>query len=968
MCYEQPSTVSALDIQRAFAELGFMIDEEYLRFDAFEGERMPELWIGGSPIRLHLDMVESAGEFSDEEKNLIKISAAQEWAVAATIVMLRCLAPAIVVWLRNGNVYNCPVENWIPAMKKQLSWITRAGMIGDYISIEVYKLRALVNVTARADEEAEWRDDISYRTTWACPKFQPLAERPFDAYVNVLKRSVKETVAAHIRAVAKEREIEDVDRWWQSRHHTTPSGSSSLRYTVVQQLKEDSRFSGTDRPNKKAVVENLDDDWMRQCLASFPINVARLSTKKEPGLKNRPLHANDDSSYAVEAYASVHMEKALAFNAMYGKQNPADVIEWMKWQDYSLKHDCYWVSADYWNFNVEHAKWELALLNLERAKGWLELGSEEVCYEKAWACLWMGESQFESYYRFPIRQNAFDVPDEMEGESYWVHNGLNSGSRNTLQDHDYMHRAYADGATETMLQVGESDNPLYLAFVGDDEDKLAEDEVKACVYIWALQTSGHNLQASKQEGGKRDSEEDIRNCHHPTHTFLQRKACGTELPVRPLAKILATLASGNWYTEPGVWFDSCITSVSDNWWECVTRGMPLQMAQKLAIAMLDRLMVVLPEQGIDDVRTKPLEWFSFIPEHPLWENANVERLPMPDITTKPQPHHSWPRKATDAWLKKQEHILKHLRATRVEEYTNYLLRETVGTSFHHFRQRTMRDEARAFWPERIRRKYEFADRPLQEKLEWHSFMQIAIGLSQERRPVDAEEQAARVGIDIYLLNLCGAEVDLYKFLKPEAWSRFSEIVVKQNIQSIVHNADTSIRAWISAAPYYIPSLHLPGKPKKRLERIRIIHAANGAGKTFICQRFRRIVDMDVPAYKYVGWVERLERSNQGVDNMSAEAQAALYHCQLHELDTIMTQWPLHIMQDACLKFKVEAKYYTYEVAEETRRERLTARGWTPERVEENISAQNEIARKYIAVADNRMSNWTELVSLVGYRL
>uniref|UniRef100_A0AAU6NDN4 RNA-directed RNA polymerase n=1 Tax=Rhizoctonia solani toti-like virus 1 TaxID=3095224 RepID=A0AAU6NDN4_9VIRU len=924
-------------------------------------ERPVEVWTGGSPIRIHLDMVRELGEFSPCEWNLIRISRSEEWCCATTIFFLRALPERVRQAVHNNGFYAVPLNEWIGVFKGQIDWVYRSCMLAGVRGNDIQMVRSIFSTATRDRGEADWFDDVRQRRSWCVPKYALCSDAPVADYLKRARSSLASTAREHVRAGFAGREMETMQEWWSSRHHTAPSGSSSLRAWAREELAGDQRLRGQDRPGKKAVVEVLDETWLWRTLCKRPETIARTSTKNEPGDKLRPLHANNDSSYTVEAYASVQLEKSMSFRGMYGKQLPADVMDWVVRHDSTLKRGGYWSSLDYSNFNTEHSKFELMLCNLERGRAWEEASIPRISAEKALCSYWMGVGHDMAYLVF------------LGGTSERVYNGLYSGSRNTLTDHNYMHRAYVDSVEADLgIMLGPVESQRVEDWmVGDDEDRLDKHWTTTAYYSRCVPASGHQVQVKKLMAGGKD-ECPYRHAADVEcgHTFLQRNLRGRNLPTRPLARLLATLGSGNWYVEPGVWFTSAVQSNQDNWWEAVSRGAPIDMCRKMCAMILDRLMVVLPEKdkevGEKGQKAKRLEWWSYRGDHPLWRGMPGKQAEVPQIDTKPDPIKTWPSRATDAWMAKVDSILKHLREGRSEQYRKYLLRESCGASFHHHRQRALRDAAREHWPERVESPRDY-DIPMQANImSWDLVVELGTCVHQARRPVDEEEQAARMGLDAYLVKLCGAAYDLRAALSDKAWSRYASIVPRLPITVAAELLDSGLRAWFAALPYWIPRIHRPLPELQKSRHLWLVWAGNCAGKSFICSIYKKFLDMDVAAYRYVGWQKRQRRYDDGSTHYTREADAAVYTALAQDYNAIMTQWPLELMVRAAKTRGIRYTLAQWDVPEDVRRKRMAERGWDADRIELFCGYNRETKEANNKLRTITVTHWQELVRLVGY--
>lgn len=910
------------------------------KLEAYSGPRDPELWIGGSPVRLHFDMLWEAFSERPEYLHLIKISKAPEWAVAATILVLESLEPNLRSELFENNWHNVPVENWIRALKPLLPLAERSLVYGKYRGLGCRNMRNIMNVTSRLDEKADWNKELLERAIYQAQKCDWQDDTaPFTSWRETLTRLSLELAHAHISKMGSERRVEDIDEWWQARHHAIPSGSSSERKTVQDNLLKDPLFNPSDRPNKKAVSESWDDDHLLSLILSEPDTHCRLSTKREPGNKNRPVHANNDASFLVESFALVHAEKEMDdVLGCCGRQDPQRVMAWIQKSIDTEKEGGVWLSIDYPNYCTFHAKWELSIVSETRAQAWSKTVQSRITRKQKELCsVWIALGHFNSIMK-------------LEGEDSFMinENGLYSGQRATLLDHNYMHRATSQAAVETVKSMNWPCDPTFRSFTGDDEDAHFLLLIEAIAYANAHGMNGNTFQSAKQASGRHSREAihdrpsfvniagDIVDLNHNGHSYLQRDMSRKSMPARPLARIVATLASGNWYVEPGIWFDSAIASTSDNFWECVTRGMDLRIAQVLAKTFLDRLMIVRPTLE-DDPKAiiKELEWWEYAnPEdHPLWRGTTAGTKKTPLLMSKPDPHPCWPSKATDAWMLRVSRVLDGLRPSRIEQYKTYLLRESVGSSYHHYRQRSLRDCARAIWPER-KSKIIIATRELPQPPPVMRLVRLFKDLHSRRRPITEDEQLARLGIDVYLFNLVGATKNLFESLKPSDWARFSTLTIKKKLIPELELLDGSIQSWASNTESISPEIHLDWRKPERTS-FYVVYAGNGAGKSWIANRFKTICDMDVPVYAKVGWQLRAQRYVKSDRSDIVEALVTLDWAKKYDNEVIVTQWPPEYLIDAAELRGYTLDWLGYDPGEDIRRERLEAREYAdPTRVQE----------------------------------
>jgi len=386
--------------------------------------------------------------------------------------------------------------------------------------------------------------------------------------------------------------------------------------------------------------------------------------------------------------------------------------------------------------------------------------------------------------------------------------------------------------------------------------------------------------------------------------------------------------------------------------------------------ILDRLKVVLPEkdkeEGEKGGKAVLLEWWCFRPEHVLWNNTPGERLPVPDISTKAEPKHWWPSNATEAWMEKQKRVLSRLREARVEQYKKYLLRESIGGSFHHARQRTLRDTAREFWPVRKVMNTDVVEGATPEVVGMHEVANLRRFYDSQRRPVDEEEQAARLGVDVYIVKLVGKAWDLRELIPAEDWAKYQTIEPKLPVLTKWSNCDSAVRAWISSLGGRIPEVHAPIVPPDDVDEIKIVYVPNAGGKSFISTRFRNCLDMDVPVYRIVGWTERNVRYDDGIKTHLRECEVSLLDAIAQKKPVLLSQWSPWLLEAAAQGLKIKHSKYYYCVDEEIRRARLIEREWNEDKINEYLGWARENYKTCEHLGWTKVDTWNVIANMAGY--
>lgn len=564
-------------------------------------------------------------------------------------------------------------------------------------------------------------------------------------------QAVARDIVEHLRDSA-----EPMDKWWGNRAITTPSGSSSLRW-LADKARKDPLVSSMDRANKKTVVEYLPSWFLKASLSQKPFTWARLSTKPEHGEKHRALYAQDDVAVQIAGYASAKIEQKWQPKGMCLKQDPHQITEWavstFQGTGGIARHS--WVSLDYTDFNKEHTKLHLNMLNLALAKRWAaESCAYPDCLDKARAALWTAESHL----------NAWQRNKDVWSRSW---SGLWSGSRDTARDNSALHKAYSLTVQRWCRQ--EDPNfvePSIVYISGDDEDSRFSDWCSLVTYAVGHEAMGFHINRAKQL------------CGSQHHEFLQREARGRGRVTRPLASVLANLATGSWYKADMASPDCYIAAISDNCWEAVRRGLPQDLAKCVAGRLLDRLV---------RARLQPLEWYEHRNlldghVHPLWNHPGGRAVP-PVTAAEHVYNPDMQGLATSDRVSQlvAAYSLSDLEASR---YARSLVAENHGPLYRKHRAGQERTgAAEALGPRRSHKCHcslqrDTAGPPTEGTAtpRLHSGHEVLRKLAMHRnaaRMPGIKETLASMGADMRLVSVLGSLTELLKRAPPHKWSGYS---------------------------------------------------------------------------------------------------------------------------------------------------------------------------------------------------
>ncbi|GFM95151.1 RNA-dependent RNA polymerase [viral metagenome] len=514
-------------------------------------------------------------------------------------------------WVANTGVFGLRLAEWNSRLKTFFDTVRQYGRVGgtQHSKEVATDLRKVTSIIGRKLDEADWNDEwdsinrkVRTKTAGNHPDTMSSAKwmRMFKQECDIMAEEV-------ISQVANTGHMQGMREWWEQRVMWAPTGSSSNRHRLDSEIKSLGAMGMHERPNKKAVWNTIKWEDVVEKLKELPPSVARLSTKPEPGGKQRALYASDDWSTIFASYASQDVEKMMAIGGMVARQTPSDVVKWLKNNSIDGRNEeACWVSLDYKDFNKEHSKLMLAWLNISLSRAWSRRRNNTgVMAQKAWMALVVAYQHMNAFVQWKHLSSA-----------QRVFFGLWSGHRDTARDNTMLHCVYHRIALRQALIFGlRVERPIYIGMCGDDEDSKFRSWREAIAYVGVHMMMGHELNPKKQQFG------------YQYHEFLQRQSDGPGLPMRPLAPVLATLATGNWYKEPGHWFDAAVQAMTSNCWEAVARGYDHLCAARLATVMLDNHMRVKTRNG-----TTLYEWECYkgsTANNALWNEpigAKVEKF------------------------------------------------------------------------------------------------------------------------------------------------------------------------------------------------------------------------------------------------------------------------------------------------------------------------------------------------------
>lgn len=765
-----------------------------------------------------------------------------EWAVAAIIVGMNSMHGQVRDYLIESGMHYTPLSKWRDVYKGWANAVRRCPILEgapDASFEDVLIIRKIFNCTYRSKEEADWEAEKRRRIYDMPVHFglngDGLLSR--SAWEKDLVKTVQQLAFEIVGEVIAQARLDNMQDWWNARWAWCPNGSSSLRAATNDVKAADDRLGTGARPSKKAVFEELPDNFASVMLTAYPYQyVARASTKPEPGGKARALYAVGDPEFVISGYASVHIEKHMNIWGIKAKQTPADVVHWAA-THMTAAARTRWLSLDYSDYNTEHEASTLRLLNTVLAAAWKTLGAgKDYVHDKVKCAAWAGRAHCNKWVSH-------------DGEMWRAYSGLYSGDRDTARDNTLLHGVYSRMALQ-YTKLFDAKAAFHDAnYTGDDEDSLMTDWVSCLNYMLVHRLMNFVLKPEKQM------------CSSEVHEFLQRMTTSIGLPTRPIFATLAQFASGNWYTDVYAWYDTTVQAVSDNVWEMVTRGMPIQMARRLAVETINASMRVPTDDG-----WRRLEWWSFrhgsVNQHPLWVGTRGPRGVQPTLQAKPVPATAAKGQATKAWIaiKKRDLPVQDEKGWRL--YSQHCLKEGYASLYVKERAFQHKRFALEEWPERINTPQDL-DAPAPPRFSPEQVAAMVRSNPVDRRPAKMDEVLARMGLDAPMVNALGGLTRVLGHMHPSIMQYYSSPEAEGYVPVPMQWEDGALRSWYGASAIgkvdaykryntmlqrAFPLLDFGGcstvDPVDGRQIKTIFMAPNAGGKTTFCEANKWCVDMD----------------------------------------------------------------------------------------------------------------------------
>lgn len=509
-------------------------------------------------------------------------------------------------FLYESNLVKISLDRWLDVKDefskiRQTGWLTEDWYDWDYALLT----RRLLSLVGRNNEEADWDEQ---RNTFNNPARKP--RRMFTgqrwsakAYNEARFKSLTE-IADRV-AKTMERKDDELISWWKRRWYNTPSGSSSISKEVVREKYAELQLKQFE-VDKKIAAEVYSEEDLMKWLTEDSYILARCSTKHENGYKNRALQAGNDENSFITSYASDGVEHNYKAKGVVISQKPKDVAEWLGLQ---LCNKRRWhVSYDYdaWNTQVDNR--DQAFLNYSVAEKLADrYPGDKWASDKAACNFWVAQSNNRQFLK---------VKDETY-RTYW---GLYSGSRNTARDNSLIHEMYQDVILQSLTNMTGShyDVAKKSRKSGDDETMILGSKLECALYVRIVEETGYVGKRAKLMIAEGNSE------------FLQLSLNSEGKPVYPVAPVIATFSSGNWYKQPVRDLPAVVPALCDQLWNMVREGCDYTFCREILARTADWFMQVPIAEGRHLVDWKAYKWFKDV-AHPMLPECNTG-LDIPNIT------------------------------------------------------------------------------------------------------------------------------------------------------------------------------------------------------------------------------------------------------------------------------------------------------------------------------------------------
>ncbi|APG76043.1 hypothetical protein [Hubei toti-like virus 5] len=903
-----------------------------------------------------------------------------ESEVCGTAMAIASQHARVVRGILSSGWLEIPLVEWHTKIKTILVGIRRAMQFWGAEQKEILGLRKLLNVTVRRSGDSDYELENYKRTALITRKHwyglwppEQGGESAFSRYEKIYRREATEIVRTCFQAMPSDIRKRTIDEFWSERAIRGASGASKSIKKMTIDIAE---LAGADRPGKRLLVEMLENDALVHALNGEPTNRAYYFVKPEPGLKLRSLFASYDEEAFISAYANQSVENHMkSERGVMVRQTPTDVVEWMAVSEGGLAGPegagAHWLSTDYADYNSEHTVWEMGTLDLVCGTVFEDRSVGYVNHEKAAAHYWIAAG----------RKNTvviYGQADKYAGKTGMLYNpevgyytpminGLYSGSRTTARDNTWIHAVDLRIAKIMNGALFEESGFRWSAVCGDDEDVAFASPMQAAAYFATLRPMGHNLNTYKQLAGR------------DTHEFLQLGTARGARVEKPLCTLLATLATGNWYVQSGVWLQTTINGVMGNYWECFCRGMPLQLARRLAAYTLDLAMhsrkrsTEAGDGEEEEVEVKELEWWKYrhaagLPPLFRW-NPGDRVEPMPRYEAVAEPEDSWPRKASEQYAKNQASVLALLPKRIKDEFIGHMLQQTVGSALKVWQQTQARRWCWDHWPAREHQAMNILRR--EDQTDWETaekdcvdLANFRFGMPRAQTLLTEEAVCGRMGVPFFLARKLGGASRLGGKIPLEQWAQYQDTSTTfYPLSGDGYRLQMNLRACASWATAPVHKVH--GKRTEvSWKEVTYVYMGNGGGKTTFCRTHKQAQDIDQIWLDLYG-AQRIRYSASAPSSFfqnTWDTMTQILQGSAKRGPMLLGHVSPRFILEAGRRLGIKVRICYYDPGEDVRRSRLANRNWAQEKIERRLRRAQEGYADAVAVGGIRLESYGDLAA------
>jgi len=944
---------------------------------------------GGGPVTYTAGMVAHAmpgiSPMVEYLHNVSEIS--DESEVCGATVAIGVLDIDIIQELLCSGMFDIPLSRWWVELKTFMTAVRRTLRCGNINGERLLTLRKLLNVTIRVKEQSDIRSEhykrgvlITRKHLWGHKAWEKGGISAYTAYEIKFLQQAKRIISQAYETMHTDMLKKTIQEHWEERAMRGAAGASKAIKKIKLDIPE---LADADRPGKKVLIEFLDDNALHRIMDSKPTNRAYYFVKPEPGHKLRSLYASYDEEAFISSYANQSIENHMKSEpGVMVRQTPADVIEWMGVSEGGLAgpegDDAYWLSTDYSDYNSEHTFFEMTALDWTcshiSAQEHNRAYNPDKAIAHAWNCIARSQSVI-IYGR--VKQYAGIVGMNYDEEAgYWfvTKNGLYSGSRTTARDNTWIHAIDLAIARDSIKDIVDTEEFRWWALCGDDEDVAFRNPVSAGLYAATLGAAGHAINPVKQLAG------------YHNHEFLQLTAAKTVRIEKPLNSLLATLATGNWYVQSGLWLQTVMNGVFSNYWELFCRGMPMQVCRRLVAYTMEhslRIRVAAHELGETDETKKEdlvhaqLEWWKYrfcasVP--PLFRiEENDEIIEPPKYEAVAKPTDQWPSRASKAYVRTHKKLLEALPSRIKTEFEQSIQATTVGACLRVWQQKQARNWCAKNWP-KADKDLAAILRILDENPDWEksdrdkvNMDQYRWGIPKKNTMMTEEAICGKMGVPFYLARKLGGISKLGKYVELEQWAKYGDTSTHfYPLSGNGYRLQTNLRAASSWATAPIEGIH--GQKQKLFPKVlAYVYAGNGAGKTTIATKNRDVLDLDKAWLNLYGCIRDRYVHNahhSGFTKMLSIASEMLQHA-VKNCSVLIGQLDPRLMEKAAKNAHVKLRIYSFDPGYKVRKDRLLMRGWDEARVKRTLQRCDEAYKGAKVVSAKNITRVDDIVMVAS---